>query len=426
MNKRLQVCVIGLGKMGLPLATILASKGCEVIGVDTNKQLVDTINKNIFPIDEPGIKTLFHKNMHRIVATLDTITAVKISDVIIVLVPLLVDKEMKEDYTALDNVTNNISLGLGKGKLVIYETTVPVGTTRERFVPVLESSGLKAGNDFYVSFSPERVMTGKIGEYFHTIPKVVGGINQQSLKKATSFYKKVSEAGVHQVSSLEAAELAKLMDMVYRDVTIALANEFSRYCDDNRLSFEEVRQACNSNPLAHMLKAGIGVGGHCTPVYPYFVINKALQSGKRMYLAEAARQINDGMSTYSIGMLWKALGSTLEGKQILLLGLAFRPGVKEDACSTTYLLKEKLEREGAKVYVQDPLYSKEELLSKGLTPYDNTLLTVLDAVVLVTEHKEYSKLNFKDFGVKLVVDGRNYLNRTRLNKQGIKVVSIGA
>ena len=227
------VCVVGLGKIGLPLACQYAGKGFTVVGCDVNSDVVDCINRGVSHIqEEPALKEKVKDLVagKLLSATTDTVKAVSESDVVVVIVPLVVDDEENIDYSIVDAATKDVAKGLRKDTVVIYETTLPVGDTRDRIAPILESGGLKAGVDFYLVFSPERVSSGRIFKDLAEIPKIVGGVNDESTVKGVEFYESVLDAEVIGVNDCETAEAIKLFGMTYRDVNIALANEFARFC----------------------------------------------------------------------------------------------------------------------------------------------------------------------------------------------------
>jgi len=426
----LKICVIGLGKIGLPLAAQYSSKGFRVIGCDVNQKVVDSINKGISYITgEPELDEKVKDSVEKglLSATTDTVKAVIESDVIVVIVPLFVDKEGNTDYSIIDSVTETVSKGLQKDSLVIYETTLPAEDTRNRMTPILEKSGLKAGRDFYVVFSPERVSSGVMFQYLRDIPKIVGGIDEESTKKGVEFYEKVLDSKVIPVSSSEAAEATKLFGMVYRDVNIALANDFVKFCQAKNLDVIEIIKASNTNPHSHILAPGVGVGGHCAPVYPYFLIKNASDLGVDLILAKNARNINDAMPEYTVNLLVKEL-KDLDGKNVLVLGLAYRKGVKETFLSPSLSVIENLKSLKANVYVHDPLFSKEEIEEFDVEFADLRDLDALDAVILVTNHREYENLdlkNLKEKGVKVIVDGRNFLEKEKVERYGIIYIGIG-
>ena len=270
----MKVAVIGAGKMGLPLACQFAARGASVLVCDVRQQVVDTINAGRCPIDEPGIAELLSAAVERraLLATTDTARAAAESEVIVVIVPALLTPELDADLSILCSVSEQIAAQLRPGTMVSYETTVPLGSTRHRFVPILERSGLRAGHDFDVVYSPERVKSQLVLDHLTKTPKVVGGINSAAAERGAAFYGQYLGAEVTNVGTLEAAEFVKLAGMAYRDVNIALANELACYAEAAGVNFEPVRQAANTDGEAMLLRPGIGVGGHCTPVYPYFLI----------------------------------------------------------------------------------------------------------------------------------------------------------
>ncbi|MBN2014531.1 MAG: nucleotide sugar dehydrogenase [Candidatus Altiarchaeota archaeon] len=426
----MRVCVIGLGKIGLPLAAQYASKGFQVIGCDVNKDVVESINRGVSHIkEEPGLgeKVKAAVVMGLLSATTDTVEAVKRSDVVVIIVPLVVDKKGNIDYCIVDSVTETVAKGLQKNSLVVYETTLPVGDTRNRMAPILEKSGLKVGIDFHLVFSPERVSSGVMFDYLRNIPKLVGGINEESTRRGVEFYGKVLDSKVIPVSSCEAAEAAKLFDMVYRDINIAVANEFAQFCDARGLDVVEIIEAANSNPFSRILLPGVGVGGHCAPVYPHFLIKNAADVGIDLSIAKKARKINDGMPKFTVSILKKELGS-FKKKNVLILGLAYRGNVKETFMSPAIALIKNLKKSGANVFVHDSLFSKEEIEGFGAMFSDLQNPSSLDAVVLATNHREYRDLDFaelKDKGVKVFVDGRNVVNKEVVEKYGIIYRGVG-
>jgi nucleotide sugar dehydrogenase len=217
------------------------------------------------------------------------------------------------------------------GVLISFETTVPVGTTRNRLRPLLERSGLTAGTDFDLAFSPERVKSLHVLAHLTGIPKIVGGINERSASRAADFYERYLGSPVINLSTLEAAEFAKLAGMVYRDVNIAIANELAAYAESVGVDFASVREAANTDGEAALLTPGIGVGGHCTPIYPYFLIKDAIRVGEPARLAELARTTNDQQVARALDRLERNWGR-IRGRRVVVLGVAFRPGVREHIC----------------------------------------------------------------------------------------------
>jgi nucleotide sugar dehydrogenase len=417
----MKVCVVGLGKIGLPLAAQFASKGAEIIGADILPSVVEMLNAGKAHFDEePGLQERIAEAHAKglIRATTQTREAASEADVILIVVPVLVAKEPPHeiDLGAMKAATGEAAKGLKPGTLVLYETTLPVGTTRNVLTPILEAgSGLKAGQDFEVAFSPERVFSGRIFADLKNYPKVVGGLTENATQQACDFYSAVLDAPVIAMASTEAAELVKLAETTYRDVNIAYANELARYADSVGVDVYPVIAAANTQPFSHILQPGVGVGGHCIPVYPYFLANHAPES--EMRLPRLSRQINDQMAGYAIDKLRAALGD-LNDQNILILGLSYRGDVKESAFSSTFRLAEVLKTAGARVSVHDPLYTDEEILAYGLTPATLEPLPAASAVILQAMHSGYKTLDWGHIpGLKVVLDGRGDLPRSDVPSQ---------
>jgi len=427
---KMNVSVVGLGKIGLPLAIQIASKGHRVIGCDIDPQTVAKVNLGEPTISgEPGVEAL--KDLVAsglLAATTNTSYGVSNSDVVVVVVPLVVNKFGVPLFDNILKATKEIGAALSPGTLVIYETTLPVGTTRTKFGSVLEKeSGLTMGEGFALAFSPERVYSGTVFSDLKQYPKLVGGVDEKSTRRAINFYDSVLDFntrpdlrkanGVWNLGTCEAAELAKLAETTYRDVNIALANQFAVYAESLGVDIYKVLEACNSQPFSHIHQPGVAVGGHCIPVYPHFY----LIGDPGASLVSEARKVNASMPDHAIQLLIKGMGD-LAGKVVSVLGLAYRGGVKEAAFSGALKLAELLSGEGAIPKVHDPLFSDSEIIEMGLTPYhlgDNC-----DAVILQSNHSEYGNIDASAFpGASLFIDGRN-ASPPSLRK-GIKTKVIG-
>lgn len=411
----MKITVIALGKIGLPLAVQFASKGHDVIGVDVSQKTVDLVNQGIEPF--PGEAHLQEQLSElvpagRLRATTDYSEAVPGADAVVLVVPLFVDEETAEpDFGWMDAATKSLGAVLTPGTLIAYETTLPVGTTRNRWKPMLEeASGLTEGVDFDLVFSPERVLTGRVFADLRKYPKLVGGLTERGAAKAVDFYRAVLDFddrsdlarpnGVWDLGSAEAAELAKLAETTYRDVNIGLANQFARYAATAGIDVYQVIEASNSQPYSHIHQPGIAVGGHCIPVYPRLY----LWTDPEATVVSAARAANAGMPDYTIGLLEGAYGD-LSGAKVAVLGAAYRGGVKETAFSGVFGAVEALKSRGATPVVHDPLYTDDELTALGFAPYH--LGEPVDAVVVQADHDEYRSLTADDLpGVKAFIDGR--------------------
>ncbi|MGX9900056.1 nucleotide sugar dehydrogenase [Arthrobacter sp. SA17] len=409
-----KIAVIALGKIGLPLAVQFASKGHEVVGVDINQQVVDLINAGTQPF--PGEAHLQEKLSElvptgRLRATTDYGDAVPGADVVVLVVPLFVDSDAKPDFGWMDGATAEMAEHLSPGTLVSYETTLPVGTTRSRLKPALEAgSGLVEGRDFYLVFSPERVLTGRVFQDLRKYPKLVGGLSAAGAAKAVEFYTSVLDFderadlprpnGVWDLGSAEAAEMAKLAETTYRDVNIGLANQFARFAATAGIDIYQVIEASNSQPYSHIHQPGIAVGGHCIPVYPRLY----LWNDPDATVVRAARAANADMPDYTVGLLEGAYGD-LSGAKVVVLGAAYRGGVKETAFSGVFDTVAALEKRGATVSVHDPLYTDEELDKLGFLAYH--MGEPVDAAVVQADHVEYRSLTPADLpGISAYIDGR--------------------
>ena len=427
----MKVCVVALGKIGLPLAVQFAQAGHDVIGADISQQAVDQINNGIPPFPgEAGLTELLKTSITNgsLLATTDTTGAVEQSEIVVVVVPLLVDENAQPDFGPLDAATVDIAQGLRSGTLVSYETTIPVHTTRQRFGPALEAkSGLTAGEDFFLCHSPERVFSGRIFADLKAYPKLVGGINDASTKKAITFYESAlsfderndleKPNGVWDLGSVEAAELAKLAETTYRDVNIGLANQFAIFADGIDVDINKVIEACNTQPYSHIHRPGIAVGGHCIPVYPRFY----LFNDPAATIPEAAREANQKMPSYAVGLLSDAING-ISDATILILGAAYRGGVLETAFSGVFDLCEEVSNLGGIPVVHDPLYTDEQLLDLGLIPFDAAVHKPKGAI-LQADHSEYQHLDDSILcGAKSIVDGRNWIISL---PEGVQRITIG-
>lgn len=415
--------VVGLGKIGQPLAALYASRGYQVTGADMNSALVSELNAGrATVVNESGLSEMVAEVVAagRLRATTDTARAVSSADMVLVAVPMLIDAERRLDYHMMDAAFERIAEGMHAGVLVLLETTVPVGDTRNRFGRRLEESGLRMGSDFSLAFSPERVQSGHIFRDLATYPKVVGGIDEQSGRLAEDFYREALRAPVIRLSSAEAAEFCKLAESVYRDVNIGLVNELAIDAERLGVDIMEVIPAANSEPQSHLHSPGIGVGGHCMPVYPYFL----LADGEPQPIVAAGRAVNERMPAYAADALAAHLGG-LSGLTVLILGLAYRPGVKEATLSPATALAGILRDRGARPLVHDPLFSDDEIRALGLEPGSLSSADA-DALVLQTYHDEYRTLDWDRYPrCRVVLDGRNALDPKAVEAAGMQYIGVG-
>jgi nucleotide sugar dehydrogenase len=410
-----RIAVVALGKIGLPLAVQFATKGHQVVGCDINVATVELVNAGCEPF--PGEAHLAERlgdvvSRGLLSATTDTAAAVAESDAVVVVVPLVVDAQGVPAFDAMDSATKAIAAGLHPGTLVSYETTLPVGTTRDRFGRLLEEgSGLRVGSDFSLVFSPERVLTGRVFADLAKYPKLVGGVSPSCGKAGVAFYQAVLDFdsrtdlprpnGVWDLGAPETAEMTKLAETTYRDVNIGLANQFARFAEGRGIDIHQVIEAANSQLYSHLHRPGIAVGGHCIPVYP------------RMYLwndpdasvVREAREANEAMPAHAVALLENAYGD-LQGARVVVLGASYRGGVKETAMSGVFPTVAALTAKGATPLVHDPLFTDDELRRLSLEPFHYG--DPADAVIVQTDHAEYATVGREQVpGVRVLVDGRN-------------------
>ena len=411
----MRIAVVALGKIGLPLAVQFADAGHDVIGVDVNQETVDLVNLGIEPF--PGEEHLQEKLAQlvpagKLHATTSYAEAIPDADAVVLVVPLFVNDETWEpDFGWMDQATKSLAEYLTPGTLVSYETTLPVGTTRNRWKPMIEEiSGLEEGKDFDLIFSPERVLTGRVFEDLRKYPKLVGGLSQQGTAKGIEFYQDVLEFddrpdlpqpnGVWDMGTAEAAEMAKLAETTYRDVNIGLANQFAVYADKEGIDVNKVIDACNSQPFSHIHRPGIAVGGHCIPVYPRLYLSTDPDAS----VVRTARQFNAQMPEYVVDRVEEVIGD-LDGQEVVVLGASYRGKVKETAFSGVFETVNQLRKRGAKVKVQDPMYTDDEIKAFGWEPYN--MGDDAEVVIIQADHPEYKELTPKDLpGIRLLFDGR--------------------
>lgn len=421
------VCVVGLGYVGLPLACLCAAKGHQVSGFDIVKEKTDLISSGVSPIMdkalEKNLKTI-SESSNKINATTDP-AVIKNSEAVIICVPTPVHADKTPDLAPLKSAVETVSKNMRKGQLVVVESTIYPGTVEEILRPILEQhSGLKAGVDFSLAHCPERVDPGNKKWTLEKIPRVLGGLTENCANEAKKFYESIISAPTKILSSLKAAEAVKVVENTFRDVNIAFVNELAQSFDKAGIDIVEVIKGASTKPfsfLAHY--PGCGVGGHCIPVDPYYLISKAEENGFKHTFLSLARQINNSMPSYTIGLLEGIAGGSLQGAKVGVLGIAYKPNVDDVRESPAAEIINELKQKGAQVNAFDP-----NVPAKSTVKSIKSLLKSSDYIVLATAHKQFLKITaeqLKEAGVKAVVDGRNCLNKKAIEAAGIKYKGIG-
>ncbi|MFH5801504.1 nucleotide sugar dehydrogenase [Haladaptatus sp. CMAA 1911] len=420
------VAVYGLGKMGLPLAAVYADVTGNVTGADIDPDVVSAVERgNCHISGEPGLPELVSDLADRdaLHAVEEPRSAAKGSSIHVVIVPTLINDDKSPDLSVLRAVGEDISLGLSAGDLVIVESTVPPKTCRETILPILEEgSGLELG-EFGLAFCPERTSSGRaLQDIRGAYPKVVGGADTKSADAARLIYEEINSEGVLTVSDITVAEAVKVFEGLYRDVNIALANELALFADELGIDVNEAIKTANTQPFCNIHTPGPGVGGHCIPYYPYFLI-KSFETDAP--LLKTARQINDGMPEFTVAKLreeFEAEGRKLEGSTVLVLGLTYRPGIEEIRATPAQPIVEMLTDLGADVRIVDPVLN-------DFDPFDGTPISLDEmyscdpsAAIFVTNHKEFSTIDWTRFDPLVIIDGRQAL---QLDDTPHRVYTIG-
>ncbi len=416
-----RICILGLGYIGLPTACMFASQGIHVVGVDINLDVIAKLSQGKIHIHEPGLADFFHDNVMQ--ATITFSQKPEPADAFIIAVPTPFYTDKKADLTAVKAAAESIAPVLAKNNLVVLESTSPPETTVKIVAPILEKTGLEAGQDFHLVYSPERVLPGKIlHELIHN-DRVIGGITPASAEQGKALYSNFVKGQIFLTDAV-TAEMVKLMENTYRDVNIALANEFSRLADRFGVDAWEAIRIANRHPRVNILNPGPGVGGHCISVDPWFLVEAAPDITP---LIKTARQVNDSQPGFAVETVKNAIGS-LDGKQVALLGLAYKPDVDDFRESPSMEIARLLEEAGASVtcfdpYLQKPLNSVRTVsdLSEAVRDCDVFILAVAHRELLAFSPQAAAGLT----SCRLAVDLVNGWPQENWKAAGFRLVCLG-
>ncbi|WP_336003453.1 nucleotide sugar dehydrogenase [Halorientalis halophila] len=423
---RVPVAVYGLGKMGLPLATVLAETTGNVVGVDVDAAVVDAINDGRSPVTgEPGLDDALRTVVEAdsLQATTEGDAAAADAAVHVVIVPTLVS-DGSPDLSTLRAAISAVASGLDPGDLVCIESTVPPGTCDEVVAPLLEAESDCERGEFGVAFCPERTASGRaLQDVRGAYPKVVGGIDEESTRAAAALYDEVTDNEVHAVADARTAECVKVFEGVYRDVNIALANELATLAEELGVDVYAAIEAANTQPYCDLHRPGAGVGGHCIPYYPYFLIDTC-ETGTP--LLERARRINDAMPEYAVGKLFAGLadaGVDPADATVAVLGFAYRPGVDETREAPGAAIASSLRAAGVDVVGVDPVVDLDGFDVESASVADLPDVD-LDGVVLATAHPEFERLDWGSLDDLVVVDGRDAIEADAVNGP-VRTIGVG-
>ncbi len=420
------VTVVGLGYVGLPLAVLAAKKGFTTQGLEQNTEKVDLVNRGENFLQDEFLKEHFQAGMVK--ASVKP-AILKKSDIIIVCVPTPVDAQYNPDLGpvrgAVEAIANNITLE--KKPLIIIESTINPGVCEEVVEPLLREAGFKEGKHYDLAHCPERINPGDPKWNVTNIPRVVGAANPKGLKRAVAFYEAILDATVRPMKSLREAEAAKVVENSFRDINIAFVNELARSFDALGIDVVDVIAGAATKPFAFMPHwPSCGVGGHCIPVDPYYLIERAKKAGFDHRFLRTARMINNAMPNYTVELLQDKLndvGLPMNGTAVGVLGIAYKANVNDVRESPAIPIIREIKKHKATVLTYDP-YIPKQSTEKSL----ESLLKKSTALVLVTNHKIFTDIDpqvFQKYGIKVIIDGKNCLNKTAIEKLGILYKGIG-
>ena len=408
--------IIGLGYVGLPLALLSAKKGISTIGFDIDKNKIESLAKGKVYVELDYAEDWYNEAKDNFTAT-DNPEMLKDCNIKIICVPTPVHADKKPDFSPLISATELVAKQMQNNDLIIVESTISPGTMETKVKPILDA----AGKEYYLAHCPERIDPGNKLYNVANIPRVVGGIDVTSTKLAAQFYRSIIPETIMEMSSLKAAEATKITENAFRDINIGFVNEIAMIYDELGIDILEVLEGAKTKPfsfLAHY--PGIGVGGHCIPVDPYYLIDTAKEMGLNPKLMITAREINTGMAEHAINLFEEQKDKIgLKSPKIALLGIAYKQDVEDDRESPYYEVQKLLEKKNYEIISHDPFFPDKSTYKSVEETLKNS-----DCIIIITAHSEYRKMKIPD-NIKIVIDGRNILNPEELTSRKICYRGIG-
>jgi nucleotide sugar dehydrogenase len=428
-NKAKTVTIIGLGYVGLPLAIRSAEKGHRVFGFDLDKKKINIIKKGKSPFKEDFIEER-KELLKKIIATTNP-GVIKKSDIVVVCVPTPVDEKFFPILEPLIGASELIIKNKKQGQLVIIESTINPGICEEVIMPIFKKAGLKEGQDYHIAHCPERINPGKDaiskGYNVTNIARVVGATSKKGLTLAQNFYESIIDAPIKPMGSIKEAEACKVVENSFRDINIAFVNELAKSFDKMGINVKNVIEGAATKPFAFMPHyPGRGVGGHCIPVDPYYLIERAKESGFDHKFLRVAREINNSMPNYTVELMQDLLndaGLAMKGTNVGVMGLSYKANVDDLRESPAIKIITELKKKGSKVVRYDPY-----ILSMSDVKNLKSFLAKCQAIILVTNHKEFLEIEPKEYKknrIVAIVDGMNALPKEKIKRLGIKYHGIG-
>ncbi len=416
-SQSLRVCVIGIGRIGLPTALSFAKAGLQTIGVDINQELIQKINSGIFPLkDEPGYEEIFHNVLknQKFTVTTNIADAVPASDLILLSLPTPMDKNNIPDYSALTNVASQLSDILSPNSLVIVESTIEPGFIEDEMISIISKSGrLKTMEDFFIGVCPENANPGEILHDFTNLPRLVGGINSDITKIITSIYRYVFSVELIEMPNCKTANAVKLTTNVFRDINIAFISELSLMFEKLGIDTNKVLEAAKKKYNFQVHYPGAGVGGPCLPINSYQLLNTARRTGVNLNIIDAGRKINEKMPERVIELTqnaFKECNKELDNSNLLVLGVSYKPNVKDIQLTPAEHIIKKFQDLGANVHLYDPHFPSSKIF--GIQTEKNIekeTLEKMDAAILITAHDEFKTMSITNFNLMrnpILIDSR--------------------
>ena len=433
--KSLKVCVVGIGRIGLPTALSFAKAGLYTIGVDINQKLVDSINAGNFPLkDEPGYEDVFNnvRKNGNFLATTDINEAISKSNLILLSLPTPMDENNIPTYSALESVGKQLSQILQPNSLVVVESTIEPGFIEDMMIKIIEGTNtLHVGKNFTIGVCPENANPGEILHDFTNLPRLVGGVNEQTTKIITMIYDFVFSVELVTMPDCRTANAVKLTTNVFRDVNIALVNELSLMFEKLGIDTLKVLEAAKRKYNFQIHYPGAGVGGPCLPINSYQFLNTAKRTGSKLNIIKYSREINEKMPDHVINLIldgFKKCNKSIKGCKVLILGISYKPDVKDIQLSPAEIIINKLKALGAKIRIYDPYYKDNQVFGIDAEHNIQDILSDVDASIIVTAHKEFQEINPKIFTkmkTPILIDSRGIIDISSANNAGLVFRGLG-
>ena len=434
-SKSLAVCVVGIGRIGLPTALSFAKAGLQTIGVDINEKLVDSINTGNFPLkDEPGYEEIFNevRKNGNFSATTNINEAISKSNLILLSLPTPMDKKNIPSYFALESVGKQLSRILQPNSLIVVESTIEPGFIENDLINILEETNrLHIGKNFTIGVCPENANPGEILHDFTNLPRLVGGIDEQTTKIITMIYDFVFSVELVVMPDCKTANAVKLTTNVFRDVNIAFVNELSLMFEKLGIDTLKVLDAAKRKYNFQIHYPGAGVGGPCLPINSYQLLNTARRIDSKLSIIKQSREINEKMPEHVINLTldgFKNCKKSIKDSTVLILGISYKPDVKDIQLSPAKIIINKLMALGARIKIYDPYYKGSQMFGINVEQNIEDILSKVDASIIITAHKEFQEINPKIFTkmkTPILIDSRGVIDTSSANDAGLVFRGLG-